>query len=1671
LYVPLATQARLLDTGTTPVAANPTPVTSTFTGRGGIPATGVAAVSVNITVVNPTVNGSLVAWPAGATRPSVSGVLFAAGQTYASGSSILRLNASGQASFFNASTGTVRIIVDVAGYYTTDDSTTGGSRYVPVKQTRILDTRNKIGVPTATAVAARGKVDFAVAGVGGLPAASAITSVAITLTALVPSSPAGPAGGMVIYPAGATPPAVAHGSWPPGRSKSSTVVTRVAANGQVSLVNSSNGAVHFLAEVTGYYTTATNNAAMSSRISTLPNAARVLDTGGTTLVAAGFGHTFKVAGLGGLPATGLAAVSANLIVATKATSGDVVAYPGGETAPFATDTITLPTHYTFNQIIVRPNAAGEITILNRSNAGARFYLDVSGFALKPKAPAAPTDVQAAPADKSVKLSWTAPEDTGDQPLKSYEVTRTPGNVVTSVTGTSTTITGLVNDTSYTFKVVAVNAAGRSPAALSTAVSPAAPAPPGQPFITAVTSRDGAAAVSWDAPAGLPEVITGYTVTAMPGGVTMTVAGTVREALLKGLVNDTIYAITVKATNAYGSTTSDPRPAYPVLAKVPLAPPINAVTALNGRVDVQWVRPADGGAEIDNYEVTTDPVSVTQTIPADTTITALTGLTNGQTYTIKIRAHNKTGYGTAATTTSTPVAARAPGLPDDVKAAPSASGVVQLSWKAPIDIGTSAVTGYRVTVTPGGQVVDVTVPAATVSGLDLATEYQFAVAAKNTAGTGAATTPTTGIKPVLTTKVAPIVLTPESRQQISSLTPTAIVVATPTSQLSGLQVGQTVMADASATTPQGFLRKITKVQTVGGLLVLNTEDAALSDVYNEMELAGRFKATAGDVEGFVPAGPGIRLAGPTAGGKTRQQGGFAKVTNLGESEGKLYLKDGKLVIEVEKEIKLGTRVTGSATFDPDFALKVGTGLVPTSEFRLAFNTESSFRLDAALGGTTERVPVGRLRLRCFTVGIAGAPVVICPEGAVELVLEADGRVGFAFEVTYKRRLGINIRSHGLEVDTDGINEPIEEGTAFKHPQAFGNVAASAGLAAKFIVAFYGQGGPEVEVTPYFEYEVDTAGDPGEKMVFGVQIGGGLEFDFLQRKVVRWVKPDVLKFEKILWSSGGPFSGVVITPSSAEIGTTGSQQFDASLIGFPDTEPFTWKVIKGPGTINSVGLYQATGDGLVTIEASVAANVVHGELKNTATIKVSGFLPSEPRNVRATAGIRTADVTWDPQEFSGRVPVTHYMVSTSPATGAVKVPVAAGNRVTLRNLTPDTDYTVTVTAVNADGIGLPGTSGKFTPRTTTLTDPGGSDITAGVDGEEPGIDGVVFSDSGRYAFFGVKKPADRQFYLVRRDLADRSDEIVSVKADGTTPEPIASDFPDVSSQTTAPNYATSGEGRYIAYRTAAGSVNTNDQIAVRDVQTGEHWTTPVTPFKVSTFRLSADGTKLTYITGNGGTMNRRVWQITKGQAEAVWLDGCFDPKSCGAGSPLDLGVTPDGNTVMYDFESEDPASPYRTATNRVMVLDVRTGQKTMPYVNKGLSFLGVIYSADASWMLVQVKLGDDFDPQYTLAARKFGTGPFVLADVLFRGSTDGLDISNDGERVAWRDGWNAGTYPDPKRLHVFSRSTKTNWTAPSSPSTGYYQDDLADLAPSGAAVSWRAVDENGSLLGKPWGAAVG
>ena len=158
------TPCRLMDTrpapGTvgprsTPIAANQTYTVSVWGTNGNctIPSSAVA-VSLNVTVVNPTAPSYLTVFPADATRPTASNLNFGANQVIPNAVTA-KLSATGQLSFYNLA-GTVNVIADIVGYYT-PTATAGGPANLGFRLTAI-DTAGDVGGYTSSTI-----------GVDGLP--------------------------------------------------------------------------------------------------------------------------------------------------------------------------------------------------------------------------------------------------------------------------------------------------------------------------------------------------------------------------------------------------------------------------------------------------------------------------------------------------------------------------------------------------------------------------------------------------------------------------------------------------------------------------------------------------------------------------------------------------------------------------------------------------------------------------------------------------------------------------------------------------------------------------------------------------------------------------------------------------------------------------------------------------------------------------------------------------------------------------------------------------------------------------------------------------------------------------------------------------------------------------------------------------------------------------------------------------------------------------------------------------------------------------------------------------------------------------------------------------------------------------------------------------------------
>jgi hypothetical protein len=89
-------------------------------------------------------------------------------------------------------------------------------------------------------------------------------------------------------------------------------------------------------------------------------------------------------------------------------------------------------------------------------------------------PSAPVNVTAAAGDALATISWSAPVGDGGKPITEYIVTASPGSLTVTTSALSTTISGLTNDTAYTFTVKAINSIGESAlSAVSNTVTPKA----------------------------------------------------------------------------------------------------------------------------------------------------------------------------------------------------------------------------------------------------------------------------------------------------------------------------------------------------------------------------------------------------------------------------------------------------------------------------------------------------------------------------------------------------------------------------------------------------------------------------------------------------------------------------------------------------------------------------------------------------------------------------------------------------------------------------------------------------------------------------------------------------------------------------------------------------------------------------------------------------------------------------------------------------------------------------------------------------------------------------------------------------------------------------------------------------------------------------------------------
>jgi outer membrane protein assembly factor BamB len=234
--------ARILDTrngtgGFTGPLGTSSSIDVQVTGQGTVPATGVAAVVLNVTATSPTTGGYLTVFPTGATRPLASNLNFLAGQTVPN-RVIVKVGTGGKVSFYNFN-GNTDVVADVGGWFTDATSTAGGTVFSGITPARLLDTR--AGSPVASGATLTQQVAGAL-----VPATAKAVVMNVTVTNTTAPSY------LTVWPDATTRPVASDLNWVAGQTVPNLVIVQLSANGVVDVYNFQ-GTTDVVMDVVGWY--------------------------------------------------------------------------------------------------------------------------------------------------------------------------------------------------------------------------------------------------------------------------------------------------------------------------------------------------------------------------------------------------------------------------------------------------------------------------------------------------------------------------------------------------------------------------------------------------------------------------------------------------------------------------------------------------------------------------------------------------------------------------------------------------------------------------------------------------------------------------------------------------------------------------------------------------------------------------------------------------------------------------------------------------------------------------------------------------------------------------------------------------------------------------------------------------------------------------------------------------------------------------------------------------------------------------------------------------------------------------------------------------------------------------------------------------------------------------
>ncbi len=331
------------------------------------------------------------------------------------------------------------------------------------------------------------------------------------------------------------------------------------------------------------------------------------------------------------------------------------------------------------------------------------------------------------------------------------------------------------------------------------------------------------------------------------------------------------------------------------------------------------------------------------------------------------------------------------------------------------------------------------------------------------------------------------------------------------QVKSLAAGDVLVFGVTDLTPEGLLRKATKIRQANGNVIVETEQATLEDAVEE----GSFDFS----KGFSMANV-QKTTNNVESVELRQSGSDSYDFETGFSEGGVILYDGDGdTTTTNDQIK----AAGSIMFNFDLNI-TGTlhnGRIQTLKFTNTMERKDKLELTFGVavdnyiadGLQTEKT-IQTIHLNSITFTIGGVPVVVTPQIKINVGVNGDVYAEASTNVTRTSTMTSGVSYKYGDWYTIGS---LDNNFNYNWPTVTAGVQAKGYIGPELECDVYGVAGPSGNLHGYLQFKSDSSSNYNWKLVGGLQAKAGFEFEVLSNTIAS-AKYTVIDWNKVLAKDG-------------------------------------------------------------------------------------------------------------------------------------------------------------------------------------------------------------------------------------------------------------------------------------------------------------------------------------------------------------------------------------------------------------------------------------------------------------------------------------------------------------------------------------------------------------------------